>query len=62
MSRAIELELSLMELGRHEGKASWTERALALLDEYGPFKLAYLEALLRIADWRATRKRGVDNA
>ena len=42
-----------MRLG---GEGSWTGRALKLLAELGPFKLAYLEALLRAADVRASRK------
>lgn len=32
----------------------WTERTLVLLDTYGPFTLAWLEALLRAADQRAS--------
>jgi len=35
---------------------SWTERALGLLEDYGPFALAWLEALMRAADQRASRK------
>lgn len=35
--------------------AGWTERVLGLLDHYGPFTLAWLEALLRAADQRASR-------
>ncbi|MEV0129650.1 HD domain-containing protein [Dactylosporangium sp. NPDC050688] len=34
--------------------AQWTQTATALLDRYGPFLLAYLETLVRIADWRAS--------
>jgi CRISPR-associated endonuclease/helicase Cas3 len=49
------LTLSVMELGEDPvTRASWTERTRALLDQYGPFKLAWLEALLTIADWRAS--------
>ncbi|MFD2182979.1 CRISPR-associated endonuclease Cas3'' [Rhodoplanes azumiensis] len=49
------LTLSVMELGEDEiTGASWTERTRALLDRHGPFRLAWLEALLTIADWRAS--------
>ena len=49
------LSLSIMELGTDvQSGASWTERTRGLLDEHGPFRLALLEALLRIADWRAS--------
>lgn len=33
----------------------WTERVLGLLQTHGPFTLAYLEALMRAADIRASR-------
>jgi len=33
---------------------SWTRTVLALRDKYGPFILAYLETVVRIADWRAS--------
>jgi CRISPR-associated endonuclease/helicase Cas3 len=39
--------------------AGWTERVLLLLDHYGPFALAWLEALLRAADQRASRLTNV---
>lgn len=51
------VRLSVMELGEDENTgASWTERTRTLLDQYGPFRLAWLEALLTIADWRASAK------
>jgi CRISPR-associated endonuclease/helicase Cas3 len=39
---------------RFGGDRSWTRTALGLLDRYGPFVLAYLETIVRIADWRAS--------
>jgi CRISPR-associated endonuclease/helicase Cas3 len=51
------LDLAPMQLGRQNGKASWAERMLVLRDSptLGPFRLAFLEALVRAADVRATR-------
>jgi len=46
------LELAEMELGG-DGR-SWATLACGLRDAHGPFVLAYLEALVRIADWRAS--------
>ena len=52
-----ELTLSVMELGEHPVTgSSWVERTHCLLSKHGPFRLAWLEALLRIADWRASEK------
>src|SRR5699024_3615229 len=53
-STALTLKLGLMELGEGEQGASWTERTLNLLDHHGPFRLAWLETLVRLADWRAS--------
>lgn len=50
----LKLDLSVMELGEGERGPSWTARTEALLDTFGPFRLAYLEALLRSADRRAS--------
>ncbi len=47
------LDLTPMLLG---GECSWTANTLQLLADFGPFKLAYLEALLRAADVQASRE------
>lgn len=48
----VELHLGAMALG----PGSWTSAALALLHDagVGPFRLAAMEALVRLADWRAS--------
>ena len=48
---ASTLDLAPMRLG---GECSWTAHALELLQSLGPFRLGYLEAILRIADRRAS--------
>jgi CRISPR-associated endonuclease/helicase Cas3 len=53
------LKLGYMELGGDENGESWLSRTLRLRKKYGPFRLAFLEALLRIADWRGS-ERGAD--
>ena len=54
----VTLDLSLFALGSSDGRPSWLARVLALRDDpnLGPFRLAYLEALLRVADARASMK------
>ena len=49
------LQLDLMQLGEGDQGPSWTTRTQRLLRDYGPFRLAWLESLVRIADWRASR-------
>jgi CRISPR-associated endonuclease/helicase Cas3 len=51
---ATRLRLDLMELGEGDMGPSWTARTQQLLDTYGPFRLAWMETLVRIADWRAS--------
>ena len=47
----VTLSLDPMEIGLSpQGKPSWTELAIALRHEPGPFRLAFLEAVLRTAD------------
>jgi CRISPR-associated endonuclease/helicase Cas3 len=56
------LHLDLMELGEGPQGPSWSARALELLRTLGPFRLAWLEALLRIADWRASAAEAREEA
>jgi CRISPR-associated endonuclease/helicase Cas3 len=49
----LSLSLSEIGLGVRYG-ASWSERVAGLLERMGPFTLSYLEALLRVADRRAS--------
>lgn len=49
-----QLRLGLMQLGEGPQGPSWTARTQRLLQLHGPFRLAWLEALVRIADWRAS--------
>lgn len=54
-----EITLSLMEMGQG-AEPSWTERVLDLRDDpqLGPFRLAFLEAVVRAADARGSREGG----
>ena len=52
-----EIDLAIAQMGITEnGEIPWLERTLALRDskDLGPFRLAYLEALVRAADVRAS--------
>lgn len=56
----VTLSLEPMEIGLCKeppfaGQPSWAERVLGLRDTMGPFRLAYLEAVLRGADMRVSR-------
>ena len=56
----IRLSLGYAELGEDpETGPSWVGRVLGLVDnpELGPFRLALLEALMRVADWRGSAAR-----
>jgi len=52
----VRVNLGLARMGvSPDGEYSWLDRTLDLRDWLGPFRLAYLEALLRAADGRASR-------
>lgn len=53
---ATVLSLAPMRVGRSPAGPSWMERAASLRERFGPFKLAYLEALVRAADVRASMR------
>lgn len=36
------------------GEGSWGLAAARLLEEFGPFRLGYLETVVRVSDWRAS--------
>ncbi len=52
----LTVDLDQFQLG---GVRSWTRTVLGLRDRFGPFVLAYLETLVRMADWRASNTRAV---
>ena len=56
---ALDLSPSEAGLSSRTGR-SWTERALNLVERFGPFTLAWLEALLRAADQRASKEEVTD--
>lgn len=52
-----ELDMSIAQMGTNRiGRSSWMAMSLALLEFWGPLRLAYLEALLRAADQRASQQ------
>lgn len=53
-SEEVTLRLALMELGKGEQGRSWIARVLDLLDGHGPFRLTWVETLVRIVGWRAS--------
>ncbi len=50
---AVDLEQFRVDHGG-EARRSWVATVHGLLDRYGPFVLAYLETIVRVADWRSS--------
>ncbi len=48
------LDVGVFQLGGDGSQPGWTAAATRLRDQFGPFRLSYLEALLRAADWRGS--------
>ncbi|MCW5889583.1 MAG: CRISPR-associated endonuclease Cas3'' [bacterium] len=57
--RSAVLRLDVAELGGGAAGRSWAERVQGLVARYGPFRLAWMEALVRVADWRASAREQV---
>jgi len=56
MSVACHTSLALFDVGSSSDRPTWSDRTAALVAdrEIGPFRLAFLESLVRVADWRAS--------
>jgi CRISPR-associated endonuclease/helicase Cas3 len=54
---ASTLDLSVTALGDGLHGPSWLDRMARLLRAHGPFRLAFWESLVRVADWRGTARR-----
>jgi CRISPR-associated endonuclease/helicase Cas3 len=58
LSPEFRIDLSAFQVGSTGDMPTWVDRVMELRDEpaLGPFRLGYLELLVRIADWRASRR------
>ena len=55
LPETLALSIACRQMGRGpDGAESWTQTVLRLLDHFGPFRLAYFEAIVRAADCRAS--------
>lgn len=60
---ASAMDLSIMEMGERDGRPSWSARALQLRDraDLGPFRLGFLEAVVRLSDWAASASPSLED-
>jgi len=58
-SPAFDADLRIFDVGSEDGRATWGDRVGELCDDesLGIFRIAYLESLVRVADWRASALR-----
>ena len=55
------ISIACRQMGRSsDGQEGWTRTVLRLLEHFGPFRLAYYEALIRAADCRASAEPSTD--
>jgi CRISPR-associated endonuclease/helicase Cas3 len=59
---ASTLTVDLDQFGAGDARSPWYQTVGKLLERYGPFRLAYLETIVRIADWRASGGREMPRA
>jgi CRISPR-associated endonuclease/helicase Cas3 len=59
--RPLTIDMRVMQMGEGEYGPSWLARMIALRDRLGPFRLAYLETLLRAADMRTSRDEAANH-
>ena len=55
-----DLSTDIAQIGMTGAGPSWVERTVSLLERYGPFRLAYLELLVRASDMLASREERKD--
>ena len=58
--KSVEIDASIAKIGQNGNNRSWLQITLGLLKKHGPFRLAYLEAIVRAADSKASKKERED--